>query len=95
MLNNGFDMLYKILEVGEKSRNMKAIGLYCSSVNKKVKSATKKFVSPKKKIEFVIEDHMSQHPAQHVYPHNHHKFHYSPLTSLRNGYAFLFACSYH
>lgn len=26
MVNNGSDMLDKILEVGEKSRNMKAIG---------------------------------------------------------------------
>lgn len=50
MLNNGYDMLYEILEVGEKSRNMKAIRFDYSSMNKKIKILTKKFVSPEKKI---------------------------------------------
>lgn len=49
---------------------MKAIGFEYSSMKKKVKIPTKKFVSPKKKIEFIMKDHMSHHPAQHVYPHN-------------------------
>lgn len=44
MLNNDSDMLDGILEVGENSMNMKAIGLEYSSINKKVKVTTKKFV---------------------------------------------------
>ncbi|KAI5393583.1 hypothetical protein KIW84_060636 [Lathyrus oleraceus] len=70
ILNNDSDVLDKILEVEEKSRNMKAIGFDYSSMNKKIKIPTKKFVYPKKKTEFLMKDHMSQHPAQHLYPHN-------------------------
>lgn len=48
MLNNGSDMLYEITEIREK----KAIGFDYSSMNKKVKFHTKKFVAPKKKIDY-------------------------------------------
>lgn len=50
--------------------NMKVVGLDYNYMNKKVKIITRKFVSSEKKIEFMMNDHMSQHPAQHVYPHN-------------------------
>ena len=59
MLNNDYDMLDDILEFWEKSRNMKATGFDYNSMNKKVKIPTKKFVSPKKKIEFLMKDHLS------------------------------------
>lgn len=39
-------------------------------MNKKVKIPTKKFITPEKITEFLLKDHMSQHPTQHVYPHN-------------------------
>lgn len=55
MLNNGTNMLDKISEFEEK----KAIVLDYSSMNKKVKIPTKKFVSLKKKIEFLMKDNMS------------------------------------
>lgn len=38
-------------------------------MNNKVKVPTKKFVSPEKKTEFMMKDHMSQYPTQHVSPH--------------------------
>lgn len=66
MLNNGFDMLYEILDIGEK----KAIGFEYNSMNKKVKFPSKKFITPEKKTQFQMKDHMSQHLAQHVYPYN-------------------------
>lgn len=66
MLNNGFNMLDGILEVGEK----KAIGFDYSFKNKKVKVPTKNFVATEKKYEFLMKDHMSHHPSQHVSPHN-------------------------
>ena len=62
MLNSGSDTLDEILEIREN----KAIGFDYSSMNKKVKFPTKKFLTPEKKTEFLIKDHMSQHPAQHV-----------------------------
>lgn len=43
--------------------NMKVIGFDYSSMNKKVKILTKKFVSLENKIEFPMKDHMSQYLA--------------------------------
>lgn len=48
MLNNGSDMLDEILEIGEK----KFVGFDYSSMNKKVKVPTKKFVDAEKKQSF-------------------------------------------
>lgn len=70
MLNNGSNMLDEIFKFGENSRNMKDVGFEYSFMNKKIKILTKKLVSPKKKIEFMMKDHMFQHPNQHVYPRN-------------------------
>lgn len=70
MLNNGSDTLDEILEVEQKSRNMKDIRFDYSSMNKKVKIPNKKFVSSKKKTKFLMKDHMPQQHAQHVYPYN-------------------------
>jgi len=47
---------------------MKGIGFDYGTVNKEIKIPTKKFVSPKKKTEFVMLDHMSQHPVRHLNP---------------------------
>lgn len=66
ILNNGTDMSDEILEIGDK----KVISFYYSSMNKNVKVHTKKFVVTEKKYEFLMKDHMFQHPAQHVSPHN-------------------------
>lgn len=55
MLNNGYDMLDEILDIREN----KTIGLEYSSMNKKVKFSTKKFVTPENKIEFLMKNHMS------------------------------------
>lgn len=59
MLNNGSNMLDEILEIREK----KDTRFYYSSMNKKVKFPTKKFVSLEKKTKFLMKDYMSQHPA--------------------------------
>lgn len=66
MLNSSYDMLDEILEIGEK----KAIDFDYSSMNKKVKFLTKKFVAHVKKTEFLMKNHMSQHFAQHGSPHS-------------------------
>lgn len=66
MLNSGSDMLDEILEIVDN----KAIGFYYSSMKKKVKIPTKKFIAPEKKNEFLMNNHMSHHPTQHVYPYN-------------------------
>jgi len=58
MLNNGSNVLDKILQVGKTSRNMKGIGFDYETVNKEIKISTKKFVSPEKNIEFVMLDQM-------------------------------------
>lgn len=39
-------------------------------MRKKVKLPPKKFVAPENKYKFLMKDHMSQLPAQHVSPHN-------------------------
>lgn len=57
MKNNSTDMLNDVLE-----ENMKVVGFDYSFMNKKIK------VPPKKKTEFWMVDHMSQHRARHVYP---------------------------
>lgn len=59
MLNNGSNMLDEILEIGGKN----SIDFNYISMNKKVKIHTKNLVAPEKKIEFLMKDHMSQHPA--------------------------------
>jgi len=61
MLNNGYNVLDEILQVGKTSGNMKGIGFDYGTMNKEIKIPTKKFVSPEKKTEFVMLDHMSQH----------------------------------
>lgn len=63
MLNNGSDLLYEILKVGKMSKNMKGVGFDYNSMNKGVKIPNKKFVSPKKKTDFFMKDHISQHHA--------------------------------
>ncbi len=68
MLNNGSNVLDEILQVGKSSGNMKGIGFDYGIVNKEIKISTKKFVSPEKKTEFVMLDHMSQHPVRHLNP---------------------------
>ena len=59
MISNNLDMLDDVWE-----ENMKVVGCDYNSMNKKIK------VPPKKKTEFQMVDHMSQHDAQHLYPHN-------------------------
>lgn len=68
MLNNGSDMLDEILEVEKMSRSIKGIGFDYNFMNKGIEIHTKKFVYLEKKTEFLMKDHMSQHPAQHMYP---------------------------
>jgi len=68
MLNNSSNVLDDILQVGKTSGNMKGIGFDYDTVNKEIKIPTKKFVSPEKKTEFVMLDHMSQHPVRHLNP---------------------------
>jgi len=58
MLNNGSNVLDEILQVGKTYGNMKGIGFDYRTVNKESKIPIKKFVSPKKMIEFVMLDHM-------------------------------------
>lgn len=55
MLKSGFDILDEILDIRKK----KVIGFDYSSMNKRVKIMTKKFVSLEKKTEFLMKDHMS------------------------------------
>ncbi|KAI5388997.1 hypothetical protein KIW84_074594 [Lathyrus oleraceus] len=57
MVNNSSDMLVDVFE-----GNMKVIRFDYNSMNKMIK------VPPKKKTEFQMMDHMSQHRARHVYP---------------------------
>lgn len=59
MLNNGSNMLGEMLEIEKK----KAIGFDYNSMNKKVKISTKTFVNPENKTDFLVKDHMSQHPT--------------------------------
>src|SRR4030066_969603 len=47
---------------------MKGIGFDYGTVNKEIKIPTKNFVPPHKKTEFVMLDHMPQHPVQHLKP---------------------------
>lgn len=68
MLNNGSDVLDEILDVGNMSRNMKGIRFDYNFMNKGIQIPTKKFVSPENKTKFMMNDHMSQHPVQHMYP---------------------------
>ena len=68
MLNNGSNVLDEILQVGMIFGNKKGIGFDYGTVNKEIKIPTKKFVPPKKKTEFVMLDHMSQHPVRHLNP---------------------------
>jgi len=68
MLNNGSNVLDEILQVGKSSGNMKGIGFDYGIVNKEIKIPTKKYVPPKRKAEFVMLDHMSQHPVRHLNP---------------------------
>jgi len=56
------------MQVGKTSGDMKGIGFDYGTVNKEIKIPTKKFVPPKKKTEFVMLDHMSQHPVRHLNP---------------------------
>lgn len=53
-LNNGWDMLDEILEVGKMSKNMKAIGFDYNFMNKEVEIPTKKFVPQMKKNQFLM-----------------------------------------
>jgi len=53
---------------GKTFGNMKGIGFDYGTVNKEIKIPTKKFVPPKKKTEFVMLDHMPQHPVRHLNP---------------------------
>lgn len=69
MLNNGSKALDEILEVGNMSNDVKGIGFDYNSMSKEAKFPTKKFSPLKKKTKVLILDHMSQHPAQHMYPH--------------------------
>jgi hypothetical protein len=68
MLNNGSNVLDEILQVGKSSENMKGIGFDYGTVNKEIKIPIKNFVPPKKKTEFVMLDHMPQHPVRHPNP---------------------------
>ncbi|KAI5436706.1 hypothetical protein KIW84_022998 [Lathyrus oleraceus] len=61
MLNTGSNMLDEILEIREK----KAMGFNYSYMNNKFIFLTKKFVAPEKKNEFLMKNHMFQHPTQH------------------------------
>lgn len=60
MLKHGSNMLDEIQEVRKISTNVKGIVFDYSSMSKEIKFLTKKFVPPEKKIEFLMEDHMSQ-----------------------------------
>jgi len=66
MLNNGFNVLNKILQVGKTSGNMKAIDFDYDIVNKEIKIRTKKFVYLEKKTMSIMLDHMPQHPVRHL-----------------------------
>jgi hypothetical protein len=66
MLNNGSNVLDEIRQVGKTYGNMKGIVFDYGTVNNESKIPTKKFVSPKKKTEFAMLDHMSQHLVWHL-----------------------------
>ncbi|KAK2359745.1 hypothetical protein QL285_085090 [Trifolium repens] len=73
MLNNGSNVLDEILQAGKTSGNMKGIGFDNGTMNNEIKIPTKKFVSPVKKTEFIMLDHMSQHPTRHLNPQSRNK----------------------
>lgn len=82
MLHKGSNMLDEILEVGKMYRNVKGIWFDCRSMGKDSKVPTNMFVLPEKITEFMMEDHMSQQLARHMYPkymgnkNSYFKYHY-------------------
>ena len=70
MLNNGSNILYEILEEGEKGRSMKGIGFNYKNTNPESQSTKMDFVAPKKQTEFKQTDFQMSNPkSQHVVQH--------------------------
>lgn len=65
MLNNGSDVLDEVLQVGKVARDLRGIGFNYQSLNKQGETLVTNFIPPKRKLEPMMSNQLSQHHARH------------------------------
>lgn len=66
MLNNGSDVLDEVLQVGKVVGDLKGIGFNHQPLNKQGETPVTNYFPPKRKLEHMMSNHLSQNCARHM-----------------------------